>query len=309
MNKTNISAYGITYRLPQAHLLHATPLGLSEFAGRTCYNSFDKSEHESIKELNSALSSGIETDIQNATELVEKDVNTKGSDLLHQLAHVYFHSSVLEHITFNFIIKNISRMTLHELARHRLASYSVQSTRYTLSDIINWFVITKQLKLDTSFFIDKIDKLDILVTDDREYNAIEIGGMFNKLNHQWIVLGEDNFKEKAIAKSILDQFNTINDADIAFELLSSKAKKNVGDYFKTCVPETTSVDLAFSINLRSLKNFLDLRLSGAAFFQMQWLAHAIYNQIPENYLKLVVKDGKREQFSKLDLKIQSGEWA
>jgi len=70
-----------------------------------------------------------------------------------------------------------------------------------------------------------------------------------------------------------------------------------------------SVDLGFTINLRSLKNFLDLRLSGAAFWQIQLLAHTIYKQIPENYLKLVVKDAKRSQFENLSKKIDSGVWA
>ena len=65
----------------------------------------------------------------------------------------------------------------------------------------------------------------------------------------------------------------------------------------------------FSLNLRSLKNFIDLRLSGAAFWQIQLLAHAIYKQVPENYLKLVVKDSKRNQFDTLDKRIESGVWA
>lgn len=42
------------------------------------------------------------------------------------------HSSVLEHITFNFKIEGISRLCLQELVRHRIASYNVESTRYTL---------------------------------------------------------------------------------------------------------------------------------------------------------------------------------
>ena len=69
------------------------------------------------------------------------------------------------------------------------------------------------------------------------------------------------------------------------------------------------IDLAFTINLRSLKNFMDLRLSGAAFWQIQLLAYSIYKQIPEEYLTLIVKDSKREQFKKLDEKVESGEWA
>lgn len=315
----NIKAFGIKYTLPEVHLLHATPLFVSEFGARTCYNSFDKSESKSIQQLNTVLNVGDDIDMakHTAVQSAEAEVNTNGSDLLHQLSHVYFHESTLEHTSLNFLIKNTSRGVLQELARHRIASFSVQSTRYTMADLINWFTVSKLCNEDANFFINKINDLNMFVTDDREYNAIEIGGMYNKLNHQWIVLGEDKFLELSVAKSILSTVKGFKDeasggmckTDNLFTVLSSKTKKNVGDFIKHIITDNVSVDLAFTINLRSLKNFLDLRLSGAAYWQIQLLAHAIYKQIPENYLKLVVKDAKREQFSKLDIKIQSGEWA
>jgi len=306
-----IKSYGINYRLPEAHLLHKTPLYISEFSARTCYNSFDKSEHKSIGELNTILNSegDISQMVHNTAQSAENEVNSNGSDLLHQLSHVYFHESTLEHITLNFLIKNTSRGVLQELARHRIASYSVQSTRYTMSDLINWFNVTKKFDLGVEFFIDKINSLNIFVTDDAEYNTIEINGIWNKLNHQYNILGKDKFRELSIAKSILDTFSIIEDSDEAFVLLGTKAKKNVGDFIKHIITDNFSVDLGFSINLRSLKNFLDLRLSGAAYWQIQLLAHTIYKQIPENYLTLVVKDAKRAQFGKLDDKINSGVWA
>ena len=40
------------------------------------------------------------------------------------------HESVLEHAVFTFRIEGISRVTLAQLTRHRLASFSVQSQRY-----------------------------------------------------------------------------------------------------------------------------------------------------------------------------------
>ena len=41
------------------------------------------------------------------------------------------HLSVLEHISFTFLIEGVSRVTTHQLVRHRVASYSQQSHRYT----------------------------------------------------------------------------------------------------------------------------------------------------------------------------------
>ncbi|HEC96057.1 MAG TPA: FAD-dependent thymidylate synthase, partial [Euryarchaeota archaeon] len=40
------------------------------------------------------------------------------------------HHSVLEHASFTFLIDGISRVTSHQLVRHRIASYSQQSQRY-----------------------------------------------------------------------------------------------------------------------------------------------------------------------------------
>lgn len=40
------------------------------------------------------------------------------------------HESVLEHMSITFLIEGISRVTLAQLTRHRIASFSVQSQRY-----------------------------------------------------------------------------------------------------------------------------------------------------------------------------------
>ena len=47
------------------------------------------------------------------------------------------HDSVLEHVVYTFDITGISRALLQELVRHRIASYTVQSTRYTLGKILS----------------------------------------------------------------------------------------------------------------------------------------------------------------------------
>lgn len=44
------------------------------------------------------------------------------------------HTSVLEHASFTFEIEGISRVTLAQLTRHRIASFSVQSQRYVKLD-------------------------------------------------------------------------------------------------------------------------------------------------------------------------------
>jgi len=51
------------------------------------------------------------------------------------------HLSVLEHASFTFGVEGISRVTSHQLVRHRIASYSQQSQRYvTLKDKLQYVV-------------------------------------------------------------------------------------------------------------------------------------------------------------------------
>ena len=47
------------------------------------------------------------------------------------------HHSVLEHASFTFGVEGISRVTSHQLVRHRLASYSQQSQRYVDSGLVS----------------------------------------------------------------------------------------------------------------------------------------------------------------------------
>jgi thymidylate synthase (FAD) len=90
-------------------LLHYTPLWVAAHAIRTCWQSFDKSDNGG-----------------------EKD-----KELIDRVGNKYKHASTLEHLVYTFYIQGISRAVLQELARHRMASLSVKSTRYTLKELKN----------------------------------------------------------------------------------------------------------------------------------------------------------------------------
>lgn len=51
------------------------------------------------------------------------------------------HMSVFEHASFTAEISGISRVCSHQLVRHRLASYTQESQRYTKVDGNDWFVM------------------------------------------------------------------------------------------------------------------------------------------------------------------------
>ncbi|OBV28723.1 thymidylate synthase, flavin-dependent [Helicobacter sp. CLO-3] len=192
---------------PQITLLHHTPLNICSNAIRTCWQSFDRSDNGGEKDR----------------ELIER-VGNKNK-----------HKSTLEHLQYSFYIKGISRACLQELARHRIASYSVKSSRYTLIEL-------KKADIDT----------------------LEQAARFIKLTGNEMV---DNASHQALkALQII-----VRDTDI----------KN--DIAKYAMPECYLTELTWSINARSLQNFLELRSSKYALWEIQELANAVFDALPEDH--------------------------
>ena len=268
--------YQLAYEKPKVTLLQESGLGVAEIAARTCYDSFENSENESVKY---------------AMEHLDRDaVNSiDDSDLLKNLAWVHHHHSIIEHATLSYLIQGTSRGVLQEHARHRLQAISVRSTRYTMSSVINAFVASIESGEPSIFFLEKLLELKLFVISDEEYLAIEIRAIFDKLMFQYEK--DDEFIVSAVAKSSLPFLKEYRgDAQRLFEALQKgKKKRNVGDKFKHIVSDNWKVDMVVTFNIRSLKNYFDLRDSGAAWFQIQWLAQAMKEVTPVKYLKLIDK--------------------
>ena len=184
----------------RVELLHFTPIMIAVNAIRTCYNSCDKSD-----------------------DLGEKDIKLIKSIIANN------HTSTIEHISYNFKISGISRACLQELARHRLASLSVKSTRYTLRELKN--VNQDDLK---NYLVKISDSID-------EYNRFRLATMQALMNEQ----------------------NLSNDE------------------LKYLLPEAFKTELMLTINARSLRNLLELRLSSKALKEFRELAKALYRELPE----------------------------
>ena len=61
------------------------------------------------------------------------------------------HYSVLEHLPLTFLIEDVSRVTEVQLVRHRIASYSIRSGRYTKANNNKpWYQIPKSIKNNDS---------------------------------------------------------------------------------------------------------------------------------------------------------------
>ena len=271
--------HGISYHIPKVVLLHASPLWIGECAARTAYNSFDKSEHIGIQLF----------PIDKGRYFIHNP-DIASSEILTSLAWVHHHHSVLELMDLSFSIQSTSRAVLVEHSRHRIQSLTVQSTRYTMSDVINAYIASLANVRPKEWFLTKMIELDILVTKDDTYNAIEYATIWDKLLDQQIRLSTDEFRKTAIAKSSLQYLENPFNADTLFEQLQDgKKKRNVGDAFKHIVTDNWKVDMIVKFNLRSLKNYLTLRASGAAYFQINMLAEEMIKVIPNKYLDLIRK--------------------
>ena len=105
-------------------LLYHSPLIFAGFGARTCYNSFKKKETTPAGYLSSPPP--------------DKDL-----ELINTLSNRHKHESIVEHVVFTFAIRT-NRAVLQQLVRHRIASYSVMSTRYTLKRALkDWDVFKR----------------------------------------------------------------------------------------------------------------------------------------------------------------------
>lgn len=166
--------------------------------------------------------------------------------LINRVGNQFKHTSTLEHIVYSFTVEGISRACLQELARHRIASYSVKSTRYTL----------KELKNESPFLKDDFIRAA-----------------------KYLVLTED---------TIVDNFS-IEALDNLRHVLSLGISNDKAKY---CLPESYKTSLAWTINARSLQNFLSLRSSKAALWEIRKLAVSVYDSIPEEHKFLFSGSGE-----------------
>ena len=190
-------------------LNHYTPLLICADAIRTCWQSFDKSD----------------------------EGGQKDKELIDRVGNKFKHASTLEHLVYNFYIEGVSRALLQELARHRMASLSVKSTRYTL----------KELKNEESFTCKDVERASkyLVLTGVEMVDSMSIKALENLR----LVLVEGISNDKA----------------------------------KYCLPESYKTELTWTINARSLQNFLTLRSDKSALWEIQNLAHALYDALPEEH--------------------------
>ena len=194
-------------------LLNYTPLSVADIAICKCYGNEPHSDESKVKAR------------------------------INRVANVSKHASTIEHLTYSFDIDGISRALLQELARHRLASYTVKSSRYTLQELKN--------EVQLNYKEDVLQLIDTVVS-------------------KYCVLTENHLVNAKIARQLVNLRCAIVDGV-------------PNDIAKYCMPEAYKTSLVMTINARALQNFLELRSSKHALWEIQLLAKAMYDVLPNDH--------------------------
>lgn len=149
------------------------------------------------------------------------------------------HDSVLEHAVFTFAVSGISRVTTHQLVRHRMASYEQQSQRY-VNILDNWSIV---LPPTVKSLLDDESELAETLADEPLRLAVK--------NYYYVL---------ANLLSQLDEHN-IPSEDMR--------------YF---MPQGTESNIVITMNARELRHFFSLRLCRRAQWEIRELALRMYQE-------------------------------
>ena len=158
------------------------------------------------------------------------------------------HESVLEHITLTYSVKGLSRACLQELARHRLISLSVESTRHTLK---------KNVLADMEKELTLYAPMDIAFPD----SSCHVN------NKECSTLGE--FLVVLIRDIVENHPDMPNDG------------------LKYFIPEFWPTNLILTSNIRELRHIIKLRTNPAALNEFRVLAYSLFEAVPESFKYLL----------------------
>lgn len=183
---------------------------------------------------------------------IEKNLTDESIDKFLNMLINIGHESPLEHVSFTFAVEGISRACSHQLVRHRIASYSQQSQRYVKLDQFE-YIIPKEIEA-----IDEAKEVFInaMKQDQEAYDKL-VDILFEKHYNNLIKIGKNEKEAKREAEK-----KSIEDARYVF-------------------PNACETKLVFTMNTRTLYNFLHHRCCERAQWEIRDLAIEMLRQLKE----------------------------
>lgn len=189
------------------------------------------------------------------------DLSDKQETLIgHLLDHLHF--GPFEHPQATFGVEGISRVCMAQLTRHRLASFDVQSFRYTQPDRDDL------LEIHTNW----ADRWP----DMREY--VVVPRVFREY-------GPDDGSEGVVYEQVylqqqLDAFVDYLDA-VEWATEHGAPEKRAKEDARYLLPQGAKVNLVVSMNLRQWLHIADMRAAGDAHWEIRELTAAILDHLHE----------------------------
>ncbi|TCO75035.1 FAD-dependent thymidylate synthase [Marinisporobacter balticus] len=176
-----------------------------------------------------------------STEKIEKFLN-----MIMSLGH----HSTIEHINFTFAVEGVSRVLTHQLVRHRIASYSQQSQRYVKLEQFEYIIppSIKEISEAKEKFIEAMEE------DQRNYN--ELVEILQKKHYDKLIRDGKNEKQ---AKNMSEKM-AIEDGRYVF-------------------PNACETKIVFTMNARTLLNFLNHRCCQRAQWEIREMATKMLKQV------------------------------
>jgi len=184
------------------------------------------------------------------------NIDNPTMEIVNKVVGLWKHESVSEHITLNFTLSGFSRAILQQLARHRMASPTVKSTRYSCSKLLDTLTSYGDLNISPASFEEVIST-----------------------NVENFVIPE---KPDNINSEIWREFLTRMHGLDFTSLQTMKWAKSIGipaDCYKYLIVENFRSKMIWTINFRSLINFLALRMNNHAHPEIIRLASLVKSEV------------------------------
>ncbi|MFG1707282.1 FAD-dependent thymidylate synthase [Nonomuraea sp. M3C6] len=205
---------------------------LAEFAGRLCYRSFEPGLNPNVVKIRENQDDYLRNILASA------------------------HGSVLEHVSFSFVLHNVSRVLTHELVRHRPGvAISQESLRFVrLDELPFWFPEWAQAD-------EELMKRATAVLEQLEQFQRWMAGHFG-LDEEGVKFSE---------------------------------KKHRTSFMRRFAPEGLATGLVWTANVRTLRHTIEARTAGGAEEEIRMLFQRIgelmRKEAPALFGDYVVEDG------------------
>lgn len=200
--------------------------------------------------IRGALTCTANTDkIDNYYDFNTMTITDKGIKLVRSLI-TKGHESVMEHMVFVFEIKDMTRALLQQFMRHRHISPSIESTRWSLSKVMN----NNASNFDDMMYIP--DPSSFNFSDDQ---LTLVNNMNDMMHNYWLLL------YKAMDMGIPN------------------------DFLKYYITENMYVTGQVTMNLREVVHILNLRANPPAMHEFNILSDKLFTSLP-NDVKMVISE-------------------